>query len=254
MLKLNELAFVEECLQNKQSIENKIDIYDFIVLLCRYYQEPKYENKICEDLSILYPRTFWREKYIMYISKILNSKRYKKPLRAFDYIELTKFEMDSIKRLTDKRLQKLAATCLVLGKYYDNNGWIALYEMPDIKRLFEMANLRECIDDRFSLLFQLEQAGILRGTKRGDNINEQVILEPKGRVVYKVTSLHNVGNQLYTYLNPQYCMCQICGRLKRRKNIMGRPPRYCDKCQAEALRQRVSKHNLRVKLTKSQSS
>lgn len=167
----------------------------------------------------------------------------KYPLIMIDGISITEPEMNKIKSLEGRQLQRLAFTLLCIAKYLysvsdKNNYWVST---PD-NEIMKMANIRTSIK-RQSLMFgQLRDAGLIRFSKKIDNLSVQVMFAEDGEEVLNITDFRNLGYQYLKYLGEPYFNCECCGvTTKIKDTTKGNKKKYCDECAAKIhLTQRVN--------------
>lgn len=160
-----------------------------------------------------------------------SSDRY--DLIRLESIHITNKELETVAALRGTQLRRLAFTLLCLAKYWDaahsnNNHWV---NTPD-KEIIQMANINTSIR-RQSLLFgQLRDAGLLRFSKKVDNLNVQVLfIDDTGDIEMEISDFRNLGFQYLMHYGAPYFVCENCGLVTRAKeNWTGRPQKYCEDC------------------------
>lgn len=154
-------------------------------------------------------------------------------LIRLESVPVTKMELEAIAALKGTQLRRLAFTLLCLAKYWDaahsnNNHWV---NTPD-KEIIQMANINTSVR-RQSLLFgQLRDAGLLRFSKKVDNLNVQVLFtDDGGETEMCISDFRNLGFQYLMHYGAPYFVCESCGLVtKAKENWIGRPQKYCDEC------------------------
>jgi hypothetical protein len=175
-----------------------------------------------------------------------NSDRY--DLIVLDKVSVTSTELDIIKELKGAQLRRLAFTLLCLAKYWDavrrnNSHWV---NTPD-REIVQMANINTSIK-RQSLLFgQLRDAGLIRFSRKVDNLSVQVLfIDDESEPEIEVTDFRNLGFQYMMHYGAPYFVCENCGLVTKMKDgnaesRPGRPQKYCPECAATiGMRQRVN--------------
>lgn len=162
-----------------------------------------------------------------------------------DNVQITQPEMDTIdaitcKQLRGKQLQRLAFTLLCLSKFYyaiseKMNYWVSA---PD-NDIMKMANINTSVKRQSILYNQLNELGLIRFSKKVDNLNVQVQFVQDGPVVMTVDDFRNLGYQYLMYHGEAYYKCQNCGLTCKRNTtpigntaVRGGVKKYCDECAA----------------------
>lgn len=171
-------------------------------------------------------------------------------LIQIDYITITQSELDAISSLDKLQEQKLAFTLLCVSKYWDaiserNNHWV---NSPD-REIFAMANVSVSSKRQDLLYGKLLDAGMIRLSKKIDNLNMQVVFgdEDCSTPVLYIKDFRNLGYQYMKLLGGPYFECACCGITTkmvehrsyqtRRGDVhhsgRGRKQKYCPSCAAE---------------------
>lgn len=174
----------------------------------------------------------------------------KYPLIQIDYIPITQNELNCIQELETSQAQRLAFTLLCVSKYWDsisdrNNHWV---NSPD-KDIFSMANISASSKAQDLLYGKIISAGMVRQSKKIDNLNVQVLFQDEGKdpPVLLIKDFRNLGFQYLKYLGGPFFECEQCGATvkmaehkqyqSRRKDQhysgRGRKQRYCQTCATE---------------------
>lgn len=163
-----------------------------------------------------------------------NAAKYasKYPLIMIQKISISKPEMDKIDALQGKQLRRLAFTLLCIAKYLhevspNTDFWV---NTPD-NEIMAMANINTSIKRQSSMYNQLKEAGMVRFSKRIDNLSVQVLFAEDGEEVLAITDFRNLGYQYLMYHGEPYFVCTNCGittKIKDPAYISRR--KYCDEC------------------------
>lgn len=160
------------------------------------------------------------------------------PIIDLEYIPVTQRELDIIKDISNKKLEKLAFTCLVVAKYYNlrspsNNGYVNL----DYSSLFKLARVTATTYEQPLLLNDLKQKGLVQRCKKVDNPNFKVLfIDDTSDIVLKVNDLRELGYTYLEYLGEPFIRCAGCGVLMRKKsNAM----KYCKDCRCQTMGTKV---------------
>lgn len=158
--------------------------------------------------------------------------------RAFKYdaiemdkIDITVPEIEIIKSLSGRQLQRLAITLLCLSKYWDyvnphGDHWVNTKD----SEIMRMANINTSIKRQCGLYHQLNELGLIQFSKKVNNTNVRVLFQTDGDVALSITDMRNIGNQYLMYNGEPYYTCENCGITVKRKNNSGRHPKYCPEC------------------------
>lgn len=147
-------------------------------------------------------------------------------------VEITIGEIDTIKQIKGKLLQKLMFTMLCLAKYGNaisthNNGWVNRRD----NEIFSLANITATNKRQSLMINDLWTMGYIGYSRAVDNINVNVkIIDEKGSAAMLINDFRNLGNQYLRYCGEQYIECQCCGAvIKKRSNSH----KYCKSCAPE---------------------
>lgn len=150
-----------------------------------------------------------------------------------DGIAITAPEMKRIERSGGRQIQRLAFTLLCLSKYWNavtksSEGWVNSND-SDIMR---MANINTSIKRQSLMYHTLNEAGMIRFSKKVDNTNVQVCFEEPGETVLYVTDFRNLGYQYMMYHGGDFFVCTNCGITTKNEKTSTRGPKqkYCREC------------------------
>lgn len=167
-----------------------------------------------------------------------------------DHIPITKVELNTITDLPTQHEQRVAFVLLCVSKYWDvvsdsNNHWVNTTE----REIFTMANISISTKRQNLLYGKLLKAGLIRASKKIDNLNVQVTFQDqeKNEPILLITDFRNLGYQYLKYLGGPYFECENCGIVtklidhKKYQSVRadsyhggrGRRQRYCQNCAAE---------------------
>lgn len=236
MLTLNETLEAEKILERK--VVGKKPMQD-IALVARYYctQARNEDKRIKIDEVIIKLQKLLAERYDDYdsfewynrIKKCINKVK-SIPLYDFDCVPITKNELETINSIKNKKLEKLAFTCLVVAKYYNmrnpnNNGYVNI----DYSTIFKLARVTAITYVQPLLLNDLKQLGLVQRCKRIDNPNFRVLfIDNDSPVILKVNDLREIGYTYLKYKDEKFVYCAKCGVLMRKKNNNNK---YCRNCR-----------------------
>lgn len=235
MIVMNERKFVEQLLEEKPVLSRRYGKETIMNLLCKYYNNDiAYYDTVVDYMNIFFPDEFFIEHYNFALMSMFRSNKEKNlQLKEIEKIDIYENELAVLNTLENDCLKRLFFVCIVVARLKNNNGWIGLYQAQDVAEIFRLANISSQkinLQERFRLLGILERKGLLKGSKKINALNEQVLLEPKGKVGMTITSLDYLGNQYLATTKENRILCGGCGRIMKKTS---NKKQYCKKC-AEA--------------------
>lgn len=233
---LNELEYAEQCLKLKSIDKNP---YFTVSLLAKYfYHHLGYrKKKIVEELtrfmenhSTVYcaSKAYWNEKIDRIAS---NAGKYQ--LYEIDGVWITRGELDTISKIGNTVIERLAFTALCLAKLLNiknsnNNGWVSL----PLKDVFALARTTGSMTDRLMKMSQLYNTGLIEMPLRNDNLNFRVTyIDENSDKILLVTDFRELGYEYMNYLRGGFIRCHDCGILTRASKNAKK--KYCSNCAAE---------------------
>lgn len=228
---LNEKAFVEKVLDD-MTLGDKPGVT--ISRVARYYAGLGYSGKeivrLLEDFIIKCDPTANLFKWQSFIET--QAKRaFKYTLIDIDGVSVTRNEMEKIKMLDGKILQKLMFTLLCLAKYGNavnpkNNNWVN----KEDKIIFSLANIAITTKRQSLAINNLWRHGYVGYSHAVDNINLNVkIVDSLGERVVEISDFRNLGNQYLRLLGEPYIECQNCGLVVRQTHGKQKVCKECAK-------------------------
>lgn len=158
------------------------------------------------------------------------------PLIHIESVPVTGAEMDVCDSLNGVQLQRLMFALICLAKYSNlvskkNGGWVNRQD----KEIFRLANVVTSIKRQSLMLNDLRSAGLIRFSRRVDNININVLcLDSEGTPVLEVRDFRNLGYQYMRFHGQPYIECEQCGLVIRRRS---NSQKYCHDCAVGVNRQ-----------------
>lgn len=232
-LVLNEREWAENAIANRQLGKKPVETLSRVA---RYYcQSEKYKKREVraklEDFLLQCDPGVVLVKWSDTIDRIVRvSDKY--PLIQLDGVDITEAELQVVRSLNGKQLQRLAFTLLCTAKYWDatqpkNNGWVNTAD----KEIMKMANINTSIKRQNLMLHEMKNAGLLCFSKRVDSLNIQVkFIRANSPVAIHISDFRNLGNQYLLYCGEPYFQCALCGLTIKSK---GHGLKYCPDCAAE---------------------
>lgn len=228
---LNETNYVTQILSDENSDIKKIS--SFLKLYARYLYHEKGLRKtgILRELD-----AFMRQRYPDYRPADWSDtlERYaagagKYPLCNCDGIWITQKELDTIRRLQNKVLERLAFTLLCLAKFGnfknpDNHGWVN-YSNSEI---YSLACITASAFDKDMKLATLKDLGLIAYAKKVNSLSIQVLfLEEDGTPALWISDFRKLGYEWNLYKGEPYIRCAACGILVRKDSNR---KKYCRDC------------------------
>ena len=247
---LNEYDWAEKMIHDKNLGDRPTETLNRVA---KYYYENSYSKREVRKLLDQFLVSCNPDASLFSWSNTLdkitkNASKYS--LVQIDYVPVTQKEIDVVMSLGTHMEQRLAFTLLCVSKYWDmisntNNHWV---NSPD-KDIFAMANVSVSSKRQDLLYGKLLEAGIIRLSKKIDNLNMQVLFgdDPQDDPVILIRDFRNLGYQYMKFLGGPYFECTCCGVTtkmvehklyqSRRKGGFhggrGRKQKYCSSCAAE---------------------
>lgn len=235
---LNEKACAEHAIANLTLGSKPIETLGRVA---RYYYSEGYKKReigsLLEDFMLKCDPTINIVKWQATIDRQVNSAD-KYELIDIPGVAVTKSEMEQIKKIEGKLLQRLMFTMLCLAKYGNainpnNNSWVNRKD----KEIFSLANITITTKRQSLMINDLWTLGYIGYSRVVDNININVkIVDDESPVELFVTDFRNLGNQYMRYCGEKYIECQCCGVVIRKDSNV---QRYCRDCAAEINRQKT---------------
>ena len=236
---LNEVAIVEQIIENGVVGDNAAeDVVLLVKYYCQIYKSSKgrlQRTRIVERvLSFLngvikdYEINDWRTRISKYINKFGHT-----PLHHIEYVPVTLQELNTIRDLRNKKLEKIAFVSLVYCKLFNlrntkNNNFVNV----DYNTVFTSARVSASVYEQPMLLHELKEQGLLERSKRFRKTNYKVLfVNDTDEVALKVSDLRELGYQYLRWRGDktdQFVECAECGILIRKKNGA---TKYCPDCR-----------------------
>lgn len=236
MFVLNEKVYAEMCL--REGIVDK-NPYQAISILAKYFYhcckfKPK---KICEllldYLKEYYPKyELNEEQWIASIEKLAtNSKKW--TLYEFTGVKITKKEIEVIKSIKNKSLEKLAFTSLCLAKLHNlknkkNNSWVN----TSTSEIFKVSRISCSAYEQDVKLNKLYILGLIDFPKKNDNLNYRVTFcDNEGEEELFISDFRELGYEYLSYLGEKFIHCSECGILTPPGDTNRK--KYCDRHKSD---------------------
>lgn len=173
---LNEREWAENAITSRQLGKKPVETLSRVARYycqCEKYKKKEVRGKL-EDFLLQCDPGVILVKWSDTIDRIVRSSD-KFPLIELEGIDITEAELQTVRSLDGKQLQRLALTLLCVAKYWDaaqekNNGWVNTSD----KEIMKMANINTSIKRQSLMLHEMKNAGLLRFSKRVDSLNIQV--------------------------------------------------------------------------------
>lgn len=236
---LNELETVQQCLNNKQINESKPSMA--ISLLAKYYLSKDMDKKqIVDNID-----HFMNESYHEYnsatwidtVEKIVsNVIKYNSKLVIIKNINITRNELDYVKKIDKLTYQKLAFVFLVYAKIFNqikenNNNWV---EGKYRNEMFFDAKVNELGKNQLKILHDMVKLNIIFMAKNitNNSINVSNYIDDSSEIILKITDFRELGLQYLKLIGyDKIKKCEECGKLIKYNSK--KIPKYCTKCAKE---------------------
>jgi hypothetical protein len=234
---LNEYDWVEQAIRDRSLGKEPLKTLSRV---SKYYYAMGYSKveirKMLDTFLVQCDPTTSLVKWSSSLDKLAKSAD-KYPMIRLDGVAVTKAELERIAALDSVMARKLAFTLLCVAKYWNaamehNDSWVNTED----REIMKMANVSTSVKRQSLLYGQLRDAGLLRFSKRIDNLNVQVLFLEEGETALYVRDFRNLGYQYLWYYGGPYFACACCGITGRLQSpSAGRTQKYCKEC-AENIR------------------
>ena len=229
---LNEKNYIEDVISNHKMSQKPTET---ISRVARYYCSEGYKfseavNKVEEFMLRCNPSvniTKWQNIIEHYVK---NAKKY--PLIDIDSIPVTQKELNVCEELNGKQRKRLMFTLICLAKFGNkinskNNNWVN----QEDKQIFKLANIKTSIKNQSFLLGDLKNKGLIKFSKKVDNINICVqCIDNEGASILNISDFRNLGYQYMKHCGEPYFECNSCGIVSPRMSLR---QKYCKQCAEE---------------------
>lgn len=232
---LNEYEWAERMISNHELGKKPIETLNRVA---KYYFENRYSKREIRKLLDTFLTQCDPSVSLVHWSETLDrvAKNVGKfPLIRLDGVRITQKELDKIESLGGKQVRRLAFTLLCVAKYWDavsesNNHWV---NSPD-KEIMQMANINTSIKRQSLMFAELRDAGLIKFSKKIDNLNVQVLFIEPGETAIHIQDFRNIGYQYLKHYGAPYFDCVNCGlTVKIQEPTRGRRQKYCPSCAIE---------------------
>lgn len=232
---LNEYEWAERMISNRELGKKPIETLNRVA---KYYLASGYSKrevrKILDTFLIQCDPTASLPSWSNVLDRVAkNADKYH--LIRIDGVDITVKELESIEKLEGKQSRRLAFTLLCVAKYWDavsehNDHWV---NTPD-REVMQMANIGTSIKRQSAMFAKLKEEGMLRFSRKIDNLNVQVTFIENDEVALHIQDFRNLGYQYLRYCGGSYFECENCGlTVKIQEHTRGRKQKYCPSCAVE---------------------
>lgn len=229
---MNELAWAEDVLSGKDLGRRPTETFG---RLAKYYIHNNYsraetKQKLGEFLLKCDPcasKVLWDSGFEKAIKYAIST-----PPVCLEKIDITRSELEVISQIKSKQVRRLAFTLLCVAKYNNavspkNDFWVSTPE----REIMQMANISTSIERQCLMYGQLRDLGMIRFSKRIDNLSVQVLFADTGTVALSVSDFRNLGYQYQRFYGEEFFTCTRCGLIEKYNNtVKGRNIKYCAEC------------------------
>lgn len=233
MIIINEKEFAEDSLKKGLTSES---IYKTINILAKYYtqelgcKKKKTKEYLLEFLRLHWPKYQYEQAYWAGFVERSASNAKKHPLYVFSGVRITKSELETIKGVNNKPLEKLAFTLLCLAKLGNlkrssNNGWVN----AEAKDIYTLARVTAKASERGKKIGQLYGLGLIELPFKAGNPNVRVtFINEEDECVLFVSDFRELGYEYLNYCGEPFIRCGDCRILVRNNSKNNR--QYCSAC------------------------
>lgn len=228
---LNERSYVTQILSDENSRIKKMSF--FLKLYARYlYHEKGLRNTgITLELDAFmknrqpgYRPADWSDAFARYAA---GAGKY--PLCCCDGIRVTQKELDRVRGLQNKVLERLAFTLLCLAKFGnfrnpENHNWVTCSN----SEIYSMACITASAFEKDRKLSMLKDLGLIAYAKKVDSLSLQVLfLEEESDPALWISDFRKLGYEWNLYKGEPYLRCAACGILVKKDSNR---KKYCRDC------------------------
>jgi len=232
---LNEYEWAERMINNHELGKKPIETLNRVA---KYYLENQYTKREIRKMLDTFLTQCDPSASLVHWSDTLDKvakNAGKFPIIRLDGVTVSKREMDRIESLGGKQIRRLAFTLLCVAKYWNavspsNHNWVNTSD----KEVMQMANINTSIKRQSLMFAELRDSGLIRFSKKIDNLNVQVLFIEPGEPAIHIQDFRNIGYQYLRYYGGPYFECVNCGiTVKVQEPARGRRQKYCPSCAIE---------------------
>ena len=232
MINLNERIWVESMLDSLD-LGNK-PVYT-LSRVCRYYMDKGYsDNEARCMVEGFLLQCDPRASVVLWNNTLDIAQRIakKNPLIEIDSINVSGSELERIKALDGKQIQRLAFTLLCLSKYWNdvnqkNNNWVNTKD----SEIMKLANIKTSSKRQDDMFRTLRDSGYIKFAKKIDSLNTCVVFADNDEPVLRIDDFRNLGFQYIKATGGEVFECENCGLvMKSEEKKRGRNKMYCQEC------------------------
>ena len=227
MIIFDEEEHVKKILKDEISISNK-NKYD-LQLLTIYYKNQGLDNdEIYNKID-----TFCKANIINYnsdtsykiLDKLIKNSNNRK-LKSAAPIFITCAELDTIKKETSLKIQKIMFVYLVLAKYYmSNNHTDKFYVGMKDSDIFSLCKFYAKKNEKLNYMYYLTQKGYITPTLTMSSIVNYI--DEDSPIILTLIPNDDMEFEFEKYNGIKFIKCERCGKLERKKN---NKHKYCLSC------------------------
>ncbi len=153
----------------------------------------------------------------------------KYPICQCSGVWITQKELDIMKEINDKVLERLAFTLLCLAKYHNfknknNQNWV---NNPD-SEIYRLACITTNSYDKDIRFYKLKEMGLIDFAKKIDNLSMKVLfVHNDSEKKLCITDFRKLGYEWRLYKGEDYIRCSCCNILVRKTSVN---KKYCKDC------------------------
>lgn len=231
---LNEKAKVDGIL-NTGKINNKKPMCD-IRLLVKYYfsiglDKIQVRDSIEDFLKKNY-RDFNEVLWMRRLDDLVKSvSKQKHELFIIEEVCVTQNELNTIKNIKSKMLEKLAFVLLVYAKIYNHknnnqNNWVN----ADLKEIFQDVKMKINKNDQAIMVGKLMKLGLVTKSRQIDNTNLKILFvdnDYSSEIIIKIIDFKSFIGEYLKWIGEKINKCVDCGEIIKKSSNR---QKYCKEC------------------------
>lgn len=207
------------------------------------YSDTEAVHKIDEFMRNNYTDYYDSDWYQTVLGYIKSAHTY--PLVKINELKIYKSELETIQKIGDPSLEKLAFTILCAAKYRNikfevNTDWCSL----SLRDIFRYSNVTYRKYEYILQLRKLIEKGFIFVSLSEKNYLKPTFIKQDGEIVLTINEFKDLGKK-YMVANGKYLFCHKCGSFERQNT--NKTKKYCKKCVVEIKKEidRNYKKNIR---------
>jgi hypothetical protein len=143
-------------------------------------------------------------------------------------VRISSNELDTIKNINNKRLEKLAFVLLVYAKIYNQmNNNQSNWVNSELKDIFSDTKMAVGTTEQAKMVHKLKELGLVDISKRVDCTNIKILYVHENDVIIEITDFRDFVYEYMRWNGEKIGSCEECGTLI---NIKNNKIKYCRSC------------------------